>query len=257
MTKQHNKILLIGESCVDEYVYGYCDRVCPEAPAMCFKSNGKIKSGLGMAGNVMSNIKSLRPEFQVDIITNIESTITKRRFIDKRYNAIVFRQDINDSCDRINIDKYEYDRYDAVVFSDYCKGFLQELDIANILKRIDKHCLSFIDTKKKIGDFVSGITFLKINQKEFTENITDLNRIKNLCQIIVTKGEHGALHIDKNKETLYETPKIDIRDVCGAGDTFLAALVVKYIETRDVSQSIQYANQCSSVVVSKFGVCTP
>ena len=30
-------IAVIGESCVDEYVYGTCDRVCPEAAALCFK----------------------------------------------------------------------------------------------------------------------------------------------------------------------------------------------------------------------------
>ena len=251
------KILLIGESCLDEYVYGHCDRICPEAPAICFKTNGKIESGLGMAGNVMSNIKSMRPEFNVDIITNLDSTIIKRRFIDKRYNSIVFRQDINDFCNRIEIDKYEYSNYDAVIFSDYCKGFLQEVDISNILKRTDKQSLSFIDTKKKIGDFINGVNFLKINNKEFTENVTDINKIKNTCQIIVTKGDRGALHIDKNKEILYETPKIDVRDVCGAGDTFLAGLVIKYIETKDVPQSIKFANECSSKVVSKFGVSTP
>jgi D-beta-D-heptose 7-phosphate kinase/D-beta-D-heptose 1-phosphate adenosyltransferase len=251
------KILVIGESCVDEYVYGHCDRICPEAPAICFKSNGKMQSGLGMAGNVMSNIKSIRPEFHVDIITNLDSTIVKRRFIDKRYNSIVFRQDINDSCNRIDIDKYQYSNYDAVIFSDYCKGFLEETDISSILKRIEKPSVSFIDTKKKIGDFISGVNFLKINNKEFTENVIDINKIKNTCQVIVTKGELGALHIDKYKETIYETPKIEVRDVCGAGDTFLAGLVIKYIETKDVSQSIKFANECSSKVVSKFGVSTP
>ena len=63
--------------------------------------------------------------------------------------------------------------------------------------------------------------------------------------------------IEKDKETLYETDKIDIRDVCGAGDTFLAALVVKYLETKNIPQSINYANRLAGKVVSKFGVCTP
>jgi len=251
------KILIVGESCVDEYVFGYCDRICPEAPAMCFKSNNEIKSNLGMAGNVLTNILSLRPDIKVDIITNLDSSIIKRRFVDKRYNAIVFRHDIKDSCSRIEIDKHDYSGYDAIVFSDYCKGFLTEIDISNILKRIDKHCISFIDTKKKISDFVSGFNFLKINSKEFHDNIEDINKTKLLCDIIVTKGEHGAVHIEKNKETLYQTQKIDIRDVCGAGDTFLAALVIKYLETRKISDSINYANICAGKVVSHFGVCTP
>lgn len=251
------KILIIGESCIDEYVLGSCDRICPEAPAICFKSNGEIKSNLGMAGNVYNNIKSLRPDYKIDIITNITSSIIKRRFIDTRYNTIVFRNDINDSCDRIDINRYSFENYDAVVFSDYCKGFLKEEDISSILKRLSSKTISFIDTKKKISDFIKGITFLKINNKEFQENIQDLSKIRTLCNIIVTKGEIGAVHINSESETIYPTRKIDIRDVCGAGDTFMASFVIKYLESHNISSSIEYANDCSGKVVSKFGVCVP
>lgn len=251
------KILIIGESCIDEYVLGSCDRICPEAPAICFKSNGEIRSNLGMAGNVYNNLKSIRPQYQVDIITNTTSSIIKRRFIDIRYNTIVFRNDINDSCDRIDINKHSFGGYDGVVFSDYCKGFLTEEDISNIVKRVDKKSAIFIDTKKKISEFVKGITFLKINNKEFKENIRDLSRVRGLCNIIVTKGEVGALCINSESETLYPTTKIDVRDVCGAGDTFMAGLVIKYLETHNIPLSISYANECAGIVVSKFGVCVP
>ena len=229
------KILLIGESCVDEYVYGVCDRICPEAPAICFKSNNETTRNLGMAGNVLTNIKSLRPEYHVDIITNLESSIVKKRFIDTRYNSIVFRQDINDTCSEVIIDNYEYTGYDAVVFSDYCKGFLSESTISSIMSRIDKKCYSFIDTKKKIGNFINGFDFLKINWKEYTENIKDISKVKSICNnIIVTKGESGAIHINKDSETIYKTSKAEVRDVCGAGDTFLAALVIKYLENKKI-----------------------
>ena len=50
------KIAVIGESCIDEYVYGTCDRVCPEAAALCFHHknispalSGKINSILVFA----------------------------------------------------------------------------------------------------------------------------------------------------------------------------------------------------------------
>jgi D-beta-D-heptose 7-phosphate kinase/D-beta-D-heptose 1-phosphate adenosyltransferase len=250
------RVLIVGESCLDEYVYGYCDRVCPEASALCFRDINKKNHTLGMASNVLNNIQYIRPNYLVDIITNKKSII-KRRFIDARYNTIVFRQDISDQCERINVKKYNYQNYDTIIISDYCKGFLEEEDIEYIIKKKNKACISFIDTKKKISGFVYGIDFLKINDREFKENIDDLNNIKNLCQIIVTKGELGALHIDKESQTLYKTKKIDIRDVCGAGDTFMAAFSIRYVETKNIKSSIHYANRCSGSVIKKFGTAVP
>ena len=46
-------------------------------------------------------------------------------------------------------------------------------------------------------------------------------------------------------------------DVSGAGDTFTAAFIVKYFQTKDIPLSIKFANEKSSDVVSKRGVVTP
>ena len=35
------KVLLIGDSCTDEYVYGTCERLNPEAPVPILKFNRK------------------------------------------------------------------------------------------------------------------------------------------------------------------------------------------------------------------------
>ena len=40
----------------------------------------------------------------------------------------------------------------------------------------------------------------------------------------------------------------------GAGDTFLAGLVVRYWETRDIDLAIPYANERATIVVQKRGV---
>ena len=45
-----------------------------------------------------------------------------------------------------------------------------------------------------------------------------------------------------------------MKDLSGAGDTFIAGLVVKYIETEDIEKSIKFANQCASKVVTQKGV---
>ena len=51
----------------------------------------------------------------------------------------------------------------------------------------------------------------------------------------------------------YPTKKVEVKDLSGAGDTFMAGLVVKFIETQDIEKSIKFANQCASKVVTQKG----
>jgi bifunctional ADP-heptose synthase (sugar kinase/adenylyltransferase) len=252
------KILLIGEICIDEYIYGYCDRVCPEASALCFLDSGIIKENFGMSGNVYNNLKAIDPTLNINHIKP-EIKIIKRRFIDTKYNTIIFRQDINDKCNRIDINKYDFSIYDYIIISDYCKGFLTEEDIKYIANHKKHNSTIFIDTKKKlVSQMLEGIDFIKINNKEYQDNIYDIDTIRKKSSIIVTNGEHGATLYEKSSTTIehFPTDIVFLRDVCGAGDTFLASLVVKYIETSNIKESIRFANVCSAKVVSKFGVTT-
>ena len=52
------KILIIGESCMDIFHYGECNRLTPEAPVPVFNSISLWKNG-GMAMNVYNNFKML------------------------------------------------------------------------------------------------------------------------------------------------------------------------------------------------------
>ena len=71
------KLLVIGDSCVDKFIYGTCDRICPEAPVPVFNPI-KVKKNGGMAKNVQANIEALGVD--CDIITNGE-LITKTRYV--------------------------------------------------------------------------------------------------------------------------------------------------------------------------------
>ena len=62
--------------------------------------------------------------------------------------------------------------------------------------------------------------------------------------------------ICKFKEKTYAVKKVDVKDMTGAGDTFLAGLVVKYVLTKDIDKSIEFANKCATQVVQKKGVVT-
>jgi bifunctional ADP-heptose synthase (sugar kinase/adenylyltransferase) len=251
MTK---KIAIVGEVCIDQYVFGHCDRVCPEAAALCFShSNNEIRYNEGMAGNVFKNLESLDPSLDISLISP-KSNIIKKRFVDKKYNSIVFREDINDQSERIDLNEYDFTKYDCIVFSDYCKGFLFEKDIIDICSRKSEQCITFIDTKKRLYNLATHIHYIKINHYELKQNMSDLDYIRQYTNLIVTEGDNGARLYTPQYETHYPTDKVLLRDVCGAGDTFLAALVAKYIEVYNIDEAINFANLCASKVVSQFGV---
>ena len=74
------KVLVIGDSCIDKYIYCKTDRFCPDAPVPVLTPEEKIQS-LGMAGNVADNLRAL--DTNVTFLTN-KQTIIKARYVDNR-----------------------------------------------------------------------------------------------------------------------------------------------------------------------------
>ena len=240
------KILLIGETCEDVFIYGTCDRINPEAPTLIFKPT-TYKVNPGMAANVKLNIESLG--FECDFITN-DKLIKKTRYVDEKSNYILLRTDENDECDPLTTIHSLYpSEYDITIISDYNKGFLTESLISHIAQQSR---ITFIDTKKQLGGWVKNCDFIKINEKEYNENKEFIDN--NLYdKTIVTLGDEGC----RFKGVNYPAFKIEVRDVVGAGDTFLAALALKYGTTSDMNLAINFANKCSASVVKKRGVSVP
>jgi sugar/nucleoside kinase (ribokinase family) len=71
-------------------------------------------------------------------------------------------------------------------------------------------------------------------------------------KMIVTLGPNGCRH----RGITYPVKKTEIKDVAGAGDTFVAALAFKYVETNDMEKSLVFANDSATKVVQKRGVGT-
>jgi D-beta-D-heptose 7-phosphate kinase/D-beta-D-heptose 1-phosphate adenosyltransferase len=240
------KILVIGDSCIDVFVYGKIDRLCPDAPVPVFLPIEEVKNG-GMASNVYNNLLALGAE--VDILTNKKLT-TKIRYVDKQTNHMIMRLDSDlGKVDRIQgIDKIDFKNYDCVVVSDYNKGFLDYDDIDYIC---NNHPKVFIDTKKIIKDRFLNSFCIKINEKEYKENVYFGHDIKNTHKnIIITLGSRGCEY----KDRIFSVKKVDIKDMSGAGDSFISGLVVAYCKHSNLEDSIDFANACATVVVQKKGV---
>jgi D-beta-D-heptose 7-phosphate kinase/D-beta-D-heptose 1-phosphate adenosyltransferase len=241
------KILVIGDSCVDIFRYGKVERIAPEAPVPIIVPERET-SNPGMAGNVVANLKALGAE--VEFITN-KTEIRKIRYVCSKYNHLLLRVDENDTCEKIDIVPFKTGIYNAVIISDYCKGFLTEEDIEIISKSFD--CPIFLDTKKILGNWAHNIDFIKINYHEYERNKEILkNDLILNNKTIVTRGKYGCDYQTKN----YPTVDVPVKDVSGAGDTFLSGLVIEYARSKDIDKAIQFAQECTTIVIQKSGVST-
>lgn len=197
-----------------------------------------------MATNVANNLKGLGSD--VTIVTN-KIKPKKERFFDMNYSYQLLRVDTDCHIDQVKLDDdiSDLEKYDAIVVSDYDKGFLKISDIIAIIQMAK--CPVFIDTKKSdLSMFDYENVFIKINEVE--SNIALTTNLKK-AKLIVTLGDRGAIFDGK----VFPACKSPVFDVCGAGDTFLAALAFAMTIENDVSTAIYFANKCAAVAVQHVG----
>jgi D-beta-D-heptose 7-phosphate kinase/D-beta-D-heptose 1-phosphate adenosyltransferase len=196
-----------------------------------------------MAANVKDNLEAFG--LVVDFITN-EEEITKTRFIDEKSGQHLLRVD-NDIALRPWNGKTlrPLETYNAIVISDYNKGFLT-YELIEKLRREYKGPV-FVDTKKQdLSRFDK--CFVKINELEYNARFS-------ICpDLIVTLGGKGAMYKRLFNERFFPTIKTEVVDVCGAGDTFLSALTYEYLRSSNMDTAINFANQCSAITVRHRGV---
>lgn len=247
------KILVIGELCIDEFIYGEVKRFSPEAPVPVFNPLEKT-TNRGMAGNVVENIKFLHEDLEV-LHWHQNDKIVKSRYCDKTSNHMFIRIDEETiPCDPILYlspnQRRVINESDLTIVSDYNKGLLTDSMICEI-GQLSK--FSVIDSKRKLTqDIIDSFNFIKVNKSEYIENkdIADNNKEK----FLITKGKEGVTHND----VVYNSPNPqDTIDVSGAGDTFMASFTLKYLLTNNLEDSIMYANNVCANVVNKKGVSLP
>jgi D-beta-D-heptose 7-phosphate kinase/D-beta-D-heptose 1-phosphate adenosyltransferase len=233
------KILLIGDNCTDVYQYGTVDRISPEAPVPVFKFAHE-ESRPGMAGNVYNNLVALG----CNVYAVYGETSTKTRLIDTRSKQQIVRIDNDVYSDPIDVDYNDLYLYDAIVISDYNKGSVSYELVENLRKQFTGPI--FVDTKKTDVHRFEGC-YVKINSLEYS-------RLTSFCSnLIVTEGDQGA----SLSGHTYPAPAVEVSDVCGAGDTFLAALTYGYLCTNSIENAIEFANRAASITVQHLGVYAP
>lgn len=250
------KILVIGDLSIDLFKFVDCYKMSPEAPVLVGKVVKQIMNP-GMAGNVVECLKTLAPNSTI-LSIHQDKEILKERILDSKYNHHFIRLDSEDGVERINLDKYNNiitnNKLDAVIISDYNKGFLFKDDIQYILESCNKlDILTFMDTKKSAGEYASNCFCVKINEKEYFAAPEWNKHCRNL---IVTLGADGAHYYNKFNDYSqnYGGYKVDVSSIIGCGDSFISALVLRFLDTGDFSNAIDFANQAAAISASKPNV---
>jgi sugar/nucleoside kinase (ribokinase family) len=171
--------------------------------------------------------------------------------IDNNTMRPLFRFDEDVESKPADLSNIDLLKYEAIVISDYGKGFVSDATIKHIMGEYMGYGQIFLDTKKKDLDRYSGCV-IKINQAEALAS-TSLP----YTNVIVTLGEDGATFNGYSQRGM----RVNCVDSCGAGDSFLAGLVYGYFQQERTGvlshTSIEYAMVNAAISVQYHGVYAP
>ena len=240
------KVLVIGDVIIDKYVYGTSSRISPEAPVPVI-TYIEEKETLGGAGLVYENLKNLDVDvtlFEIDQPRSVKTRI----MCDGHY---ITRIDDDKPAKGMEVLKQvqetDFSKYDYVVLSDYNKGVLDEAK--DIIAHINKYNCKVIVDPKENAWFYENAWLVKPNYNEFH----DLGFDEWQGNIITTNaGEEVIAHIDGKN---YEIPvdNLEVADVTGAGDCFLASFVYALTKGYDYEKAIKVAVRGSTESVKHAG----
>lgn len=231
------KVLLIGDSCEDEYIYGKCENISLEAPIPIF-TYSRTETKVGMSGNVYFNLKS----FNIDVtfLTNTEK-IVRSRFINEINNTQVFRVD-NEQKIKPLILPISANNFDAIIICDYDKGYLTQSKISEIIE--NSNVPVFVYSKKNNQSDKKNCFFI-MDELDY-EKICDNFYMDNL---IIIKGCKGSVY----KHTFYKAENNEIFNMIGTDNIFISTLVYGYLRYKNIKDALILANKSLSISTKKFG----
>ena len=240
------KVLVIGDVIIDKYVYGTSSRISPEAPVPVI-TYIEEKETRGGAGLVYENLKSLGVD--VDLFETQGKVSVKTRIICDGHYVTRIDDDAQANGTEVlkQVQETNFSQYDYVLLSDYNKGVLDEA--REIIKHINTfNCKIIVDPKENQW-FYEGAWLVKPNYSEF-ESLEFDNWQGNI--ITTNAGEEVIATIDGKR---YEVPvdNLEVADVTGAGDCFLASFVYALTKGYDCEKAIKVAVRGSTESVKHAG----
>ena len=243
------KVLVIGDVIIDKYIYGTSERISPEAPVPVVKYQSEVET-LGGAGLVYKNLKSLGVDVTL-FETKQPSSIKTRVICDGHYiTRIDNDKDADSNAVLANVLKSDFSQWDYVILSDYDKGVLD--NAKQIIAHINSQGPKVIVDPKRYAHEYEGAWLVKPNNSEYTKFEFDEWQ----GNIITTDAGHSVSATIDNIEYTIPVEQVEVSDVTGAGDCFLAAFVYGLTKEYTYEKCLQIAVKGSTEAVTHVGTYT-
>lgn len=285
-------------------VYDFCytehSRPSPELPDKRVYTAHRTEKMLGGAGNVAANLASLGVETTFLAICGDDgnalevrrlcenSTIGHRLIKDEsRLTSIKTRLYIDDHYVLRRDDEQTHkvspessaeisrefgkvlDQVDAVILSDYNKGFFTAENAQAMISLCRERSIPVVvDFKPPNASIFSHATVVAPNLKEAREvssKFDPYQKESSLKQIhdqlgaenvMVTLGAEGILVYDGRNASHVPGLNVEAVDPCGCGDTVRACLTLGLVCGLDLVDAAALANHAASLAVQKLGTAT-
>jgi len=241
-----SRVLVIGDVIIDRYITGTSNRLSPEAPVPVVEHQSTTEFQ-GGAGLVFENLKKLKLDVEL-YDTKQPSSLKTRLICDGHYVTRIDEDVVADSDEVLDVVLADtFESYDYVILSDYNKGILKHSN--KIIEHINSFgCKVIVDPKKSAAEY-QGAWLVKPNGKEFDQ----------FCfadwqgNIVTTRADRHVQARIAGEEYNIPVDTVEVSDVTGAGDCFLAALVYGFVKGYDYKKSLEVAVRGSRKSVSHNG----
>ena len=245
------KVLVLGDIMWDEYLLGNCERISPEAPVPVVKITNEKKIP-GGASNVLRNLISLGVSSGIMGVVGNDSkglslqdelnrwglnsihiwevnnrpTTVKTRVITRNQQMIRLDREEASPIDTtieqeiIHILSQQIPKFDAIILSDYDKGFLTKNLIQKTIQIAKSNNIYIaVDPKPQNFFLYQSIDLLTPNEKEAAnaaqmpapiskkeiQKIADIIKNKLIVKnLLITRSQNGmVLFVDKRETKLY------------------------------------------------------
>ena len=104
-------------------------------------------------------------------------------------------------------------------------------------------------------ELLSSIDFVIISDEDVQDLDQKLPEIKSVIKnLIVTKGEGGSVVYSNKVEAHFPAYPSKIVDPTGAGDTFATGFITRYAKTKELVDSMIFANCLASICIEHQGI---
>lgn len=289
-------VVVAGDVMLDRYLFGFTDRISPEAPVPVVHVQ-ETDDRAGGAANVAVNLASLGVTTRLvgvvgkDDAADSLQAILKNRGIQCNFHRVDDRPTITKTrvqsrgqqlirLDRENTAAMPGDAVvsvlrksikgaGAVVLSDYGKGALSSVTTMIDVCR-DAKIPVLVDPKGTDFSKYRGATLITPNQAEFEVVAGSCSSDDELVQraramlddldlnaLLVTRSEKGMLLLESDMAPVFlSTQAREVYDVTGAGDTVIAMLAGALASGASLASAAALANIAAGLVVRKIGVAS-